>query len=299
VHTVSVAVYGPAAGEASRRRLEGAGSLGGYLLDPGGASFDSSDVAQGLSALLDHRPKVAAVVCVASPFGREVAGQLAAARSLGAIADAIDVRAESDGSLRWRKPSFGGRTIATVRCRSTPVVVTVPGGLTAPATDGPRRGGSTWAVLTPPAPRGRVRRGAETVEPIELVEPDAAEVVVAVGAGVGGPEGIARLLPTLRGWGAALVATRRVVDAGWAPPRTQVGLTGRALAPRLAVLLGVRGAVNHMVGWSRAGAVMAVNHDPDAPVFRQADVGIVGAVEEVVPALSEPLAAALGSRSRT
>jgi len=91
-----------------------------------------------------------------------------------------------------------------------------------------------------------------------------------------------------------LVGTRRVVDAGWLPVRRQVGLTGRALAPRLAVLLGVRGAANHMVGWARAGTILAVNRDAAAPVFGEADVGIVGAIDEVVPELAEPLAQALG-----
>ena len=295
-YTVSVAGYGSRLDASPRGRLEGAGALGGYLLDPGEAPFDSGDVARGLSTLLDHRPKLAAIVLLASPFGREVAGQLAGSRSLGAVGDAIDVRGVTDGQLEWSKPSFGGRTLATIRCRSRPVVATLPAGLALPMANGQKDRGFAWMSLAPPAPEGRVVRTAEHVEPFDSAEPDDAEVVVAVGAGVGGPEGIARLLPTVHRWGAALVATRRVVDAGWVPARRQVGLTGRLLAPRLAVLLGVRGAANHMVGWARAGAVLAVNRDPNAPVFRQSDAGIVGTVEEVVPELAEPMERALRPR---
>jgi len=293
-YTVSVAAYGRPPEPAARRQLRSVGVLEGYLLDPGDHRFDSQDVADGLSTVLEQRPKVPVVGCVASPFGREVAGRLAAAHSLGIVADATNVGTASEGTLDWSKPSFGGTTAAVVRCRSRPVVVTIPRGLSAPATDGRSDGDLEWTAIAPPPAQGRVRRRSEQAEPCEGAEPDGAEVIVAVGAGIGGPEGIARIVPAVRRWGAALVGTRRVVDAGWLPVRRQVGLTGGAFGPRLAVLLGVRGAVNHMVGWGRAGTIVAVNRDADAPVFRQADVGLVGPIEEVVPELVEPLAGALG-----
>lgn len=296
-YALTVAVYGPSPTPEDQRRLEAAGALGGYLLDPGSRPFDSADVARGLASLLQDHPRIGVVACLASLPGREVAGQLAATRSLGTVADAVAVGSDPAGALEWSKPSFGGTTFATVRCRSAPVVVTMPPGLGAAARDGRSDGGLRWADVPPPRPVGRVRCRRERAEPAESPEAEGAEVVVAVGIGVGGPEGIRRLVPVARRWGAAVVGTRRVVDAGWLPVRRQVGLTGRALAPRLAILLGVRGAMNHMVGWARAGAVLAVNQDPDAPVFGQADVGIVGAIDEVVPELAEPLARALGPPS--
>lgn len=292
-HAIAGALYGSDAEERSRERLETSGALGGYVLDPDGARFDSGDVAHGLAAVLERRPKVVAVVTAASPFGREVAGQLAVARSVGSVGDAIEVRAGPDGALVWSKPSFGGATVATVRSRSTPVVATMPRGLASPAADVRSARRSPWTSIRPPPAMGRVRLRAEVAEPSATPDPEGAEVVVAVGMGIGGPDGIARLVPVAHRWGASLVATRRVVDAGWMPARRQVGLTGALLAPRLAVLLGVRGAPNHMIGWARAAAVVAVNRDPDAPVFREADVGIVGPVEEVVAELVEPLAGLL------
>ncbi len=112
--------------------------------------------------------------------------------------------------------------------------------------------------------------------------------------GVGGPEGIARVRALVAPWNAGLVATRRVVDAGWMPRQLQVGLTGRQLAPRLAVLLGVSGSPNHMVGWRRAPALLAVNGDPEAPVFRDVSVGVVGPLESVLPPLVAGLTPLLG-----
>jgi len=288
-HAVRAAVYGPAPSDRDRDRFETAGALGGYVLDPRAPRFDASDVAAGLAGILDLRPKLTAVVATSTGFGREVAGQLAAVRGLGVVGDATGVRSEPEGRLAWSKPSFGGTTVATVRCRSSPVVATMPGGLATPALDARPAGRFAWTSVAPPAPRGRVERRSERDEPGATGEVGTSDVVVAVGTGVGGPDGIAALLPTVRRWGAVLVGTRRVVDAGWLPTRLQVGLTGRLLAPRLAVLLGVRGAPNHMVGWARAGTVVAVNRDPEAPVFRAADVGIVGTVEEVVPELAGPL----------
>lgn len=294
-HSVMAAWYGRAPDAGVRQRLESAGVLGGHIAEPSSGAFDSGDVARGLASVLDLRPKATVVAVPATPFGREVAGQLAAGLSLGVVADAIAVTALPDGTLEWSKPSFGGATIASVRCRSAPVVVTVPPGLTEPALEARGPSPSRWAAVEVPTPRARVRRGGETAEGAPGPEPEGAAVLVAVGMGVRGPEGIARLLPSVARWHGAVVGTRRVVDAGWLPVRRQAGLTGRAFGPRLAVLLGVRGTPNHMVAWARAGAVLAVNLDPDAPVFRAADVGIVGAAEEVVPALEAPLAEALAS----
>jgi electron transfer flavoprotein alpha subunit len=160
---------------------------------------------------------------------------------------------------------------------------------------GAGREGFEWEVLPLPA-RGEPLVPIESTIGVAPGTPplDGREVVVAVGMGVGGPDGVAALAPLLLRWNAALGATRRVVDAGWVPRQFQVGLTGQSLAPRLGVLVGVGGSTNHLVGWKRARALLAVNRDPDAAVFRDVDVGIVGSVEEIVPLLGEALAPLLG-----
>ncbi len=281
----------PTAAEAAR--LEAAGALGLYVVEAAG-EFDSGSVAAALESVVELRPRLAGVAVLSEPFGREVAGQLAARRSLGLVGDAVGLERTGEGDLRWTKPSFGGRTTAVIRSRTRPSLATVRPGIFAdpPTREVAGRMRTTRVPFRgPPARVVRLDEGQEVERTSSL---ERREVVVSVGMGVGGPEQIATLGRTLARWDASLVGTRRVVDAGWLPRQLQVGLTGRALAPRLAVLLGVRGAINHTLGWQRAGTILAVNSDPLAPVFRECDVGIVGRIDEVVPLLEEPVARLLG-----
>ncbi len=115
-----------------------------------------------------------------------------------------------------------------------------------------------------------------------------AEVVVGVGTGVT-PEDYGALSPLAAVLGAELAATRKVTDRGWAPRSRQVGITGRSIAPRLYVAVGLSGKFNHMVGVRAARTILAINEDRDAPVFGHCDVGIVGDWHEVVPLLQAAL----------
>jgi electron transfer flavoprotein alpha subunit len=119
-----------------------------------------------------------------------------------------------------------------------------------------------------------------------------AEVVIGVGTGVA-PDEYAALSPLAALLGAELAATRKVTDKGWAPRARQVGITGRSIAPRLYVALGLSGKFNHMVGVRAAGTILAINRDAGAPVFEHCDVGIVGDWHQVVPLLQAALAARL------
>lgn len=273
--------------------LERAGALAGTLVRAPPGPVGSASAARIVEELIVRRPELALVAFGTDPFGREVAGTVAGHRRLGLVTDAIDLDAAGPAEIRWTKPSFGGRTLARIRCRTRPNLATVRGeGFAVP--EGAAPGGFGWTDLPLPFLPPVVRTLEEGVEPAAGAGSADGDVVVAFGMGIGGPEGIARAAPTVVRWGAAIAATRRVVDAGWVPRRLQVGLTGRALAPRLAVLLGASGSAHHSVGWRRAATVVAVNRDPDAPVFRDADVGIVGAVEEVLPVLEGPVARLLG-----
>jgi electron transfer flavoprotein alpha subunit len=123
---------------------------------------------------------------------------------------------------------------------------------------------------------------------------DAAEIVVSGGRGLGKPEHFALVEDLAEALGAAVGATRAVVDAGWRPHQEQIGQTGRTVSPRLYVAVGVSGAVQHNVGMQGADAIVAVNRDPDAPIFKIASFGIVGDLFEVVPALSAEVRNAKG-----
>ncbi len=285
----AVWIGGPPGAEDSARISSG-GAMRGYHLATSPGAVDSEVGAASLAGLLDQRPRLAAVTVLSEPFGREVAGRLTARRGLGLVADAVELRRSPDGELLWEKPSFGGRTMATILSRTRPSVATVRPGHAVPAVPEADAPPLRWTEIAGALGPGRVTVLAEGDEVARTAELERKEVLVSVGMGVGGPEGLAALRPAADRWGAGVVATRRVVDAGWLPPHLQVGLTGRAIAPRLVILLGVRGTSNHMIGWKRAGALLGVNPDPAAPLFRDVDVGIVGTIEEVVPLLEEPLA---------
>jgi electron transfer flavoprotein alpha subunit len=290
----AVWVGGPPSVEESAL-VRAAGALDGDLVPVTPLPTDSRIVSAAFEGAMDRHPEAAAGIFLSDSFGREVAGQLAARRSLGLTGDAIGVRAEASGDLLWSKPSFGGRTLAGILSRTRPSLATVRPGVWDLGSTDASSGAWGWKALpaisdrTPLVPESvgtEVGPGTPSLE--------GRPVVVAVGMGVGGPSGVAALAPLLSRWDAALGATRRVVDAGWVPRRFQVGLTGRSPAPRLGVLLGVSGSPNHLVGWKRARALMAVNRDPEAPVFRDVDVGIVGTLEEIVPLLGDAIAPLLG-----
>ncbi len=293
-HWPSAVWVGPPPSEAATFRLERAGLLAGYYVPTADPRADSRVVARGVETVLTARPSAAAAVFLSDPFGREVAGQVAAHRSLGLVGDSVAVAEDPAVGLVWSKPSFGGRTLARIHSRTRPGLATVRPGTFAPPELLTDDEGFGWRTLPAVALRSAVEPVAEGRETDGLAAIARREVLVVVGMGVGGPDGVERVRQAIGPWGAGLVATRRVVDAGWLPRQLQVGLTGHQLAPRLAVLLGVSGSPHHMIGWRRAGAVLAVNSDPAAPVLRDVSVGIVGRVEEVLPPLVAALAPRLG-----
>jgi electron transfer flavoprotein alpha subunit len=229
------------------------------------------------------------VLLASTVRGRDLAPRVAARLGLGLTGDAIDLDVDAEGRIRQLKPAFGGTIVAPILSRTSPVMATVrPGVLPAARPDPARRAAvERLAVAVPPA---RVRVTARRPAPAGSEAPlDAAELVLGVGRGVGGPEGVAVVAALAARLGAALAATRDVTDAGWLPRRLQVGLTGRAIAPRIYVALGVRGALEHVVGLRRAATIVAVNTDPKAPIFTSADLGIVADVAAILPHLEAAL----------
>ena len=252
----------------------------------------AEDVADALAAFVGETAPWA-VLAPSTAFGREVAGRAAAATGSGLVGDAIALSI-GDGALVAAKPAFAGALVADVTCRSPTQMVTVrPGVLPPPA----HRTGAATVQTRAGRTRGRVRvlseRRDDDVETLAR-----APVVIGVGTGVT-PEEYAQLSPLAADLGAELAATRKVTDRGWAPRARQVGLTGRSVAPRLYVAIGLSGKFNHMVGVRAAGTILAVNEDPGAPVFEHCDVGIVADWHEVVPLLHQALRRATTRRDAT
>lgn len=190
---------------------------------------------------------------------------------------------QDDGGSYW-KPVFSGGSVVEVRCGSPIQMATVrPGVLPLRA---PRAAKTEVAVLPTPVRPGRhrihrVARGSDD----RLEDLSTAEVVVAVGAGVPATE-YSLLRPLLEALGGELAATRKVTDQGWQPRARQIGITGRSIAPRLLISIGARGVFNHLVGARGAKIILAINHDPSAPVFDAADVGIVADWRHALPRLT-------------
>lgn len=235
------------------------------------------------------------VLLPSTAFGRDVAPRVAARLRLGLTGDCIDLSLDEEGRLVQHKPAFGGSIVAPVLSRTRPEMATVRPGMLAAGvrarTDRPE-----IVDLSPAGVRSRVRVTGLRNEGEHAAELDHAEVVIGVGMGIGGAENLPIVEQLADALGAVLCATRNVTEAGWMSKHFQVGLTGRAIAPKLFVALGIRGAFEHVVGIRRAGLIVAINIKAKAPIFKHADLGIVGDYAVYVPLLAERLRAARTQR---
>jgi electron transfer flavoprotein alpha subunit len=246
------------------------------------------DVAAAVTALA-RASAPWAVLTGSTAWGREVASRVAAALGAGLTGDAIELERDDDRLVAW-KPAFGGQLVAAIHCSSPVQMATVRAGVLPTLAPRPSAGAPIRASSRTLQPRHRVRVLARTRDDdLDLLAQ--AHTVIAVGKGVA-PDAYDELEPLRTLLDAELGATRKVTDQGWLPRARQIGITGRSVAPRLLVSIGASGKFNHVVGMRAAGTVLAINYDPDAPVFDTADIGILGEWREVVPALVEQLRAA-------
>ena len=222
--------------------------------------------------------------------GRVVASIVAARNGWGLTGDAVGLEVGPDGRLVAWKPAFGGRLQVPIVSRSPVQMATIRPGVLAlrpPRANAP----APEAEMLPAPALSRIRTVSAEREDDDTGELRRARTVVAVGVGVR-PEGYP-VIDELRAalGGAALGATRRVTDQGWVPRSRQIGVTGQAVSPRLLVAVGSSGRFNHTVGIRNAGTILAVNSDPEAEIFDQVDVGLVGEWQTVVPELTAELEA--------
>jgi electron transfer flavoprotein alpha subunit len=240
------------------------------------------DVATAIVAWSADSPPWA-IVGPSTAFGREVLGRVAAALGAGLVGDAMALEIV-EGELVAAKPAFSGALVADIFCTSAVRMATVRPGVLPPVG---QREHAPDVGAWPITPRSRVRvvsKGRD--DDVEVLA--RADVVLGVGAAVQ-PHEYEQLSSLAALLGAEMAATRKVTDKGWAPRARQVGITGRSIAPRLYVALGLSGKFNHMVGVRAAGTIVAINDDPGAPVFSQCDIGLVGDWHALVPALATAL----------
>jgi electron transfer flavoprotein alpha subunit len=273
--------------EAQPGLLAGAGADALVVVD--GADVEE-DVAAALASWAEHADPWA-ILLPSTAWGREVGGRAAARLGAGLTGDAVGLEVSqvvTTGEvqlLAW-KPAFGGRLVAAIYASSPIQMATVRAGVfprPAPRSSIPPIG--TSIVTAQPRERVRITASARD-DDVDLLA--TSQRVVCVGAGVP-PEDYTALQPLIDALGAELAATRKVTDKGWLPRARQVGITGRSIAPRLYVAIGLSGKFNHAVGVRAAGTVLAINPDRGAPIWEHADIGIVAGWRDVVPLLAARL----------
>lgn len=258
----------------------------------------STDIYTALLTKAIQAQKPGVVLFGSTAIGRDLAPRVAARLSLGLTGDCVDLDVNDKGQLLQYKPAFGGNIVAPVLSHTSPEMATVRPGMLKKAQPHPARQARIEMVWPDDAVTSRVKlvaqAGADAGNAAAL---DSAEISIGVGKGLGGAANfpvIEQLADALGG--APLAATRDIVDLGWLPRQHQVGLTGRAIAPKLYFAIGIRGAFEHTVGVRRAGIVVAINKNQKALIFQNADIGIVGDYAEVVPLLTAKLKEAKATR---
>jgi electron transfer flavoprotein alpha subunit len=255
-----------------------------YLADDASLANLVPELFTSILADVIAKAQAAVVLFPSTGLGKELGARLAARLDLGLVADCIGFKVDS-GTLVLKRPIYAGKAIATVKAKALPVMASMRPNVFPPAAEG----AASVAVEKLALPTVNAR--SKVVEKVkkEAVAVDLAEAKVVVSGGRGaknaeGFEAIRQLANTL---GAAVGASRAAVDAGWIDYSTQVGQTGKTVAPSLYIALGISGAIQHLAGMSSSKVIVAVNKDPDAPIFKVADYGIVGDLFEVVPVMNE------------
>ncbi len=285
---VTAAVLGEQAGglgeEAIRRGADRAmvvnhPALGRFRLEPYAAAL--------VQLVRQVEPDI--LLTSASNAGLELSASVAARLGVGLAADCLELHTQ-DGEISAVRPALVGNVLARITFGDArPVVVSIRRRVYPEAVPVDGRQGELVQVK----PSLTEADTPTTIEGVEAasgqVNLTEARIVVSGGRGVGGPDGFAPIQALAEALGGALGASRAAVDAGWIPYAHQVGQTGKTVQPDLYIACGISGAIQHLAGMKTSRVIVAINKDPDAPIFKYAHFGIVGDLFEIVPALTEEI----------
>jgi len=274
--------------DAAQARLAEYGAAKVYVADAADLSEYAITPAAEVLAQIVKDVSPAAVLVPSTADGKEIAGRLALKIGSGVLTDAVDV---SD-ALVAEQSVFGGSTVVhstvthgipviTMRPNSTPPVPAEPAGAATRAEVAVNLSDS--AKLAKVVERVTVEKGTRP----SLTE---AAIVVSGGRGVGSADNFAVIEALADALGAAVGASRAATDAGWYPHQNQVGQTGKTVSPQLYIACGISGAIQHRAGMQTSKTIVAINKDPEAPIFELVDFGVVGDLHQVVPQLTEQVA---------
>lgn len=306
---VSVVVYGI---PSCQKKVSVAGyevfSVHGIPVE--GLFVDSGDLASALDTVTDIRG-AKYVLLQDDDLGRELAARLGAKWTTGVLTDVVDIE-YAGADMLFIRPVYGGKALAKLRCNAFPAVISVRPRShdslsplcptvevnvvrdvsSGPATNvGSEKGGTVRVTMIEPVLASESIRFVESLHEHSENHLEEALIVVSGGRGLGSQESFTKLEELAELLGGAVGASRAAVDAGWVPASYQVGQTGKKITPDLYIAIGISGATQHLAGIGNAKHVLAINTDPEAPIFKRADIGIVEDYRNVLPILRERLTA--------
>jgi electron transfer flavoprotein alpha subunit len=268
-------------------RLIGFGADRVYRVDHPAVEFFTDDVYEKVVSdlILEHKPEV--VLAGATAIGRSFIPGVATTVDAGLTADCTRLEIGEDGILLQTRPAFGGNIMATIVCPDTrPQMATVRPKVMKELDFDPAR---TGEIIDVSPVEERLTSRIEVLESVSqqqgTVNIQESDILVSGGRGLENEKGFELLRRLAESLGARVSASRAVVDAGWIPYPHQVGQTGKTVAPKLYIACGISGAIQHVAGMQSSETIVAINRDPDAPIFNVADFGVVGDLYEVIPKL--------------
>jgi electron transfer flavoprotein alpha subunit len=253
--------------------------------------FFPESYAEALAAIISER-KPFAILFPATYDGRDLAARLAAKLGVGLAADCTDVMVDDKGRFLQVRPAFGGNLMAVIYQPSKrPQLATIRPQIIKAVKSQERKEPIVEHVTPNLSINAYGKKILQSVREIaeESGNLDEAEVVIGIGRGLGSRDNIRNVNHLASLLHAAVGGSRGVVDAGWLPHSQQIGLTGRVISPKMYLALGISGAVQHLVGVRTAKEIVAINKDPDAPIFKVATYGIVGDLNLILPAFVKEL----------
>ncbi len=280
-------VYGGADVEAIAGQLGAHGATAVHATGDLGGVLAGAPVAAAIAAAVQGGSGPEAILFGTTYDGRDVAGRLSAKLDAPVITNVVDL-VERDGSLVGVEPVFGGTQNVFTKFTgdATKIFLVRPKSFAAEETGG---GAAAVASLAVPGDVSGAKIVNRHIEEQSGPSLDDAAIVVSGGRGLGDKDHFAMIEDLAKTLGAAPGASRAIVDAGWVPYSYQVGQTGKVVKPTVYIAAGISGATQHLVGMKGSKNIIAINKDPEAPIFSVSDLGIVGDVNKVLPKLIEAL----------
>lgn len=258
-----------------------------YIAENNRLTYYSTELYSKIAIDIINEIKPEIVLIGATTQGRDIAPRIAASLHTGLTADCIDLDINEKGQLAATRPTFGGKLMATILCKTLPQMATIRPKVFKPAEKNITK--DTKFIYIKP----EIENIEKKVEFIEFVkntntiinELDSANIIVAGGKGLKNEAGFKLLKDFATSIGGCIAASRGAVEIGLAPIDIQVGQTGKTVTPKLYIACGISGAIQHIVGMQESDKIIAINNDKNAPIFEHSDIGFIGDAFEVLPKL--------------